>query len=274
MKENILHKVSQKLSSDLSDKEIFEQLLSLLNKLDKIYSYLIYANYKDDELTEWQIDYTFSQVDKYNTLSTIDVIDDIILSIHNSRNSNKRIVGYKQPAVELMMELYSPLMNKLVLEQCHKWNELEYDDAMSICKLTMMNLYSKGYYIHKYLLRKSFENSVLMELRKNKNKPEILSLEQLIFSDGRNEPITIADVIADDSIELENEQLEEEEFIQNVFNEVKEILVDYMGERQFNQFLRDYGNKHTTNWSRKKMQQVKDKFKRLGITWKSFDKYL
>lgn len=273
MADNVLHKVSLTISASLSDDAIEELIRQSLDGIDTIYSYLIYAKYKNDKLTGWLIEYNFSQIEKYNTLICQSIISELTESILSNRNAVQSVVAYKQPSIELMVELYKPLMSKLALEQCERWTELEYDDAFSMCQLTMLKLYKKGYYVHKQLLKRSFENYVLMELRHSRNKPEIISLEQTIFSDGDSEPLSLADMLPDKDAELKREQKEEEEVFNAIFEEVKEIIVEFIGERQFEQLLRDYGNKHTTPWSRKKMQQIKEKLKKLGITWESFRRY-
>jgi hypothetical protein len=269
MTDNLLSKISQPISAKLSNEEISYQITTMLNELKYIYSYLIYAKYSNNTLSGWIIEYNLSQYDDYNTLNCFDISKDIIAAIINSRNVNKSVIAYKQPAIELMLQLYEPLIHKLALEQSNRWQDLEYEDAVIMCQLVMIKLYQKGYYLHKRLVRKSFENEVLMLLRKSKNKPEIYSFEQVIKKDGDNADITLADVVPDKEAELKAERQEEEEIFNAIFAEVKSIIIELIGERQFEQLLRDYGNKHTTPWSRKKMQEIKRKFNSLGITFKS-----
>ena len=113
----------------------------------------------------------------------------------------------------------------------------------------------------------------MLFLRKDKYKPEITSISKVVSNNDDNTPITLGDMLPDIKLQEEKERQDEEEFIQIVFSQVKEIIVELIGERQFEQLMRDYANKHTTSWSRKKMQQIKETFKTLGISWKSFDKY-
>lgn len=274
MKENVLNKISVVLPTNVDDCKIETELNNVLSNHDKIYSYLIYAKYKQNTHNCWIIQLNVSQVDNYNTLLKCDVIKEIREHISNNKDTTKYVVAYNQPSVELMLDLYKPLALKLAMEQSEKWPCIEYEDACSICNLTMIKLYKKGYYIHKRLLKRSFENAILMELRQERYRPDILSLEQVLFNNGDDEELRLVDMLPDTASELERERREEEEALYAMFNEVKRLLVDYMGERQFEQLLRDYGNKHTTSWSRKKMQQVKERFKKLGISRESFNKYL
>lgn len=274
MAENILSKFKQNIPASLSDEQIKEQVHCVLDGIDTIYSYLIYTKYDNNVLTGWDIEYMISQQDKYNTLVCANIVDEIFDTILSNKLVVKNVIGYRQPPLELMLTLYKPLIKKLALEQSKRWLSLEYEDAYSMCQLVMIILYNKGYYIHKRLLERSFNNYVLMELRHERDKPDIISLDKIVYNDGQNEPLTISDMTPDKELEYEQELKEHKEWLDRVFNDVKEIIVEYIGERQFEQLLRDYGNKHTTTWSRKRMQQIKDRFKALGITWESFRRYL
>lgn len=270
---NIITKLSQNISIKLSDEQIYNHVKEVLNDIDTLYGYLIYARYKNNKLEGWTIQYNFSQFDEFNTIACENAIDDIVNSIINNRDTVEYVIGYKQPSIELMLELYNPLMQNLALIQCKKWNQLEYEDALSICKYTMLKLYKKGYYIHKKLLQRAFNNQILFELKHNDNYLSCVSLEKSI-NDSDDEKITLADTLEDYNDIAYREEQEEREALTTVFEKIKEILIDYLGERQFEQIFRDYGMKHTTAWSRKKMQTIKNKFKREGITRSTFNKYL
>lgn len=274
MADNITNKLVQRISVTHTDDEIKSQLHAVLDELETIYSYLIYAKYKAEKLVCWQIEYTVSQTDKYNTLHSSIIVDEIF-SILKESNEKKvsNVIGYKQPCLDIQIRLFEPLINKLALKQCQRWPQLEFDDACQICKMTMLNLYHKGYYLHPTLVERCYNNDILMSIRKDKNKPETVSIDKVIHHDGDNSPLTIGDMLSDTAAEEEAEQKDEEDFVKLVFSQVKEIIVELIGERQFDRLMRDYGNKHTTSWSRKKMQQLKDKFKQMGINWESFNKY-
>lgn len=274
MAENTLNKISQKISVKSSDEEIVEQLEDVLLDLETVYSYLVYAKYKDEQLMGWLIEYNVSQIDEYNTLVAEDIIYEILAQIKNSKEKKvANVIGYKQPSLELMLKLYDSLVKKLSLKQSERWTELEYEDAYQMCQYTMLKLYRKNYYIHKRLLERAYENDVLLFLRRNKDKPDTVSIDQIVYDAGDdNEKLTIADMLPDTKAIEEQEDIEDQEVFNAIFAEVKDIIVELVGERQFEQLLRDYGQKHTTAWSRKKMQQIKEHLKKLGITWKSFNR--
>lgn len=271
---NTLFKLSQTVSASLSNNDIIEQLHLALNDFDKIYSYIIYAKHNNEEVSCWKIDYHISQVPKYNTLICNNIIPEITDKLYKSKSDTHTIVGYAQPPIELMLELYDPLVCKCAKEQCNRWKDLEYDDAVSMCRMVMLILANKGYYIHKQLLRKSFNMYVLKYLRKNINSPELVSLEKVMYCGGdEDDTLTLADMIADTSIEEKEQDKDNEIAVKAIFEEVKAIIIELVGERQFEQLLRDYGHKHTTTWSRSKMLQIKKRFKELGLNARSFNKY-
>ena len=274
MAENITNKLVQRISVNHTDEEIKSQLHTVLDELETIYSYLIYAKYKAEKLVCWQIEYTISQTDKYNTLHSCIVVDEIFAILKESNEKKvSNVIGYKQPSLDIQIQLFEPLINKLALKQIQRWPQIEYEDACQICRMTMLNLYRKGYYLHPTLVERCYNNDILSSIRKDKNKPEIISIDKVVHHDGDNTPLTIGDMLPDTQAEEDAEQKDAEEFIQLVFGQVKEIIIELIGERQFEQLMRDYGNKHTTSWSRKKMQQLKDKFKQMGINWESFNRY-
>lgn len=274
MYKNNVHKLVQQISVKYTDEEIKNQLHILLDELDTIYSYLVYAKYKEDKLIGWRIEYCVSQTDEYNTLQSSLVIEEIFAIIKESTDKKvSSVIGYKQPPIDVMISLFEPLIDKLALQQCRKWPQIEFDDACQICRMTMLNLYRKGYYLHTTLLERCYNNDILLYIRKDKNKQEVTSIDAVVYCDGDNVPITVGDILPDTDAEEEEDRKDEEDFIKIVFSQVKEIIVELIGERQFDQLMRDYGNKHTTSWSRKKMQQLKDKFKQMGISWKSFNRY-
>ena len=274
MTESVLTKVVQFIPTESSDEEISKQIAAALSNTARVYSYLIYSIYNKDVHTGWRVEYMFNQFDKYNTLLSKDIITDITNIIVHNRKSTKRVIGYKQPSIDILLKIYAPLIKLLAKQQSDKWTDLEYEDAFVMCQLVMINLYRKGYYIHKSLLKRAFINYILMEFRSLRSKPEVYSFEQVQFNDDSNTELTLADTIHDEKFELEQERNVDKAAFEAVFAEIKEILIDMIGERQFEQLLRDYGSRNTTAWSRKKMQTIKNKFKSVGFTIDILKEYL
>ena len=137
--------------------------------------------------------------------------------------------------------------------------------------MTIVTLYNKGYYIHKRLLVKSFNNEVLREVRKLSQGVEVVSIETRSDGDEDMEKLTLGDTIRDWESEYDTRDKENDEISKMIFKEVKEILIETMGKRQFEQLLNDYANGHTTTWSRRKMQTVKSLFEKEQLTRQKFN---
>ena len=150
---------------------------------------------------------------------------------------------------------------------------LEMEDLIQMCNLVISDLYYKGYYIHKQLIRRAYINYVLMHIRKDKNRVQIISLDQPYNKSDNDNTLRIADMIPDINASNELSDKEDEEVQKRILLEVKDIVIDFIGPRQYDQLLREYSNKQTTNWSRKLMQTIKAHLFEMGISNKSFNKY-
>lgn len=271
MADNVLMHVKQKISAATPMDKVEEILCETFDGIDNIYSYLIYAEYDVNPL-QYIIQYNISQNDELNTITLEDVLTGVIQTLENvDVNAKKHIVGYGQPSLEIVLQTYDPLVHKLARYQNDRWKQYDYEDLCQICRLVMIKLYRKGYYIHRRLLQRSFENEIWMDVKKHRGE-HLVSFEDTFYSpvSSSSEDLLFADIVPDEyAIEKEREK-EEQEVNSLVFEEVKQILIDYMGIRQFDELMRDYGNNHTTNWSRKMLQKVKKHFEQLGISRKDF----
>ena len=264
---NVVQKI--KVGNDIQD-AIFKQLA----RVNRVHSYIVYACRSGDNIVGWKIVYNVSQNNVLNTIEPLTIAEVVLEQISKyDASKSTNVVCYAQPPLDLLILQYGPLVNKLAKEQHDKWKWLEYEDLVQMCVLCICELYCKKYYIHKSLLRRTFNNYVLMHIRKDKDKPVMLSLEQRFAKSDDDKDVTIADTIPDQrQIEaLEQEELDAVE--QQILEEMKGIIIDLVGPRQYDQLLREYGSKSTTPWSRKLMQKIKAHLFNLGISRKSFDKY-
>ena len=270
MEYNVFMKVNFSVPFFISNEKLRELVEDEMEQFDKIYSYIVHVK-KD----KFNVQINLSEKDKYNVLVASDAVGEICEAISSYCDDDTRsIIAYKQPSIEVMVELFDPLVCSLASEQHTMWKDLEYEDLCQICRMTMVKLYNKGYYIHKSLLSRSFNNEILMMLRSDKNKPIIVSIDDKIRSSKTGDERPIEDTLIDTSYDEERETQEREEFIHKVFDEVREVIINIIGVRQFEELMRDYAGKHTNPWSRTMMNRLKKKFNKLGIEWKSFNKYL
>ena len=264
MHENVLTPIKIFVPQKYADRpdDLCEMLLLPLTEIcDNIYSYLVYAEYENKVLTGWTIKYMISQDEQYNTLNVSDIVAQIAADIIKDNNSIKKsyVIGYKQPPLEILCELFDPLMQKLAYNQHVRWPKLEQDDLLQMCRLTMCVLYSKGYYINRRLLEQSFYNTVLMHLRKERNAPIFLSLSDPIQLGEGN--ASIEDTLPDYDEIYEEQDKEDEEEYQQILKEEQQIVVEMIGQRQYDQLVREYGNKCTTNRGQRQVARIKGKLK-------------
>lgn len=265
--DNALLKFSQKVKKDEDLSKLKDKIYDILSNIGNIYSYIVYAKYNKNKFEHWSIQYNISQNECYNTLSPEQVAKDIADKIINYNENDKQyVIGYNQPPLDIMVKLYSPLVLKLALVQHERWQYLEIDDLYQMCMLSMCKLYNKGYYLHKDVLRKCFNNDVLMHIRKNKNSPIIISLDDIYFASGDNDgDIKVEDVIEDLDSTNDIVDIEELDAKESEYNDKRSVIIELIGDRQYDQLLREYGNKTTTNWSRKTVYRLKERLRKLGI---------
>lgn len=267
-------KLTHKLFPNVSYDEAYSQLDALLANAPKICRFVIKSHYTNNKLSYWQFECGVCTDSAYNTFTKEDCIHDTLIAIANDKQDGKYIILFKQPPLEMQIKMYIPYIKKLAQIQSQRWKMLEYDDVYSTCMLTCVKLYKRGYYLNKWLIKKSFENDILMLLRKRRHAPEVLSLEQIMYNSDSDDDVKLEDMLEDKRIEAKIQDEEESQLIHAIFLKVKELIVADIGERQFDQLFRDYGNKHTTNSSRKQMQTIKQRFDKQGITKMTFINFM
>lgn len=268
--ENVLFNSQIELNSEMSLDRMGELLMYSFGEDDRIYSYIVYYE-ETEERKNYSVRYMVSQTDSNNTIDTVEAAAEILQIISDDRKERKYVIGYHQPPLEKLIALYQPLVRKLAKIQHDHWRQLEYEDLCQICNMSIVELYNKGYYIHKSLVEKTFKNAVLMELHRYSKEPVCTSLEQAFNGTDDLEKLTLSDVLADNDELLYEQDKEIYESKMWTYDEVKAIIIGLIGPRQFDQLLRGYGSKSADPTVRRTMQRVKAHFARLGITKKELN---
>lgn len=273
MDNNILNKLSVTITTEQIP--ALEKLLEGgLVTTDFVYSYLIYSQYKDKQLVGWLVEFLVSQTEGYNTISTEMAISTISRIIRKAKDdaSVQYVVGYKQPPVEILVETFDPLVKKLAAKQREYWSIMEYEDLCQICRVTIIHLYNKGYYVHSKLISRAFTNEVLMQLRPQRYAPDIVSLDKSINA-GYGDEITLLDKIVDKVAEEAKEDAILDEITKRIVKEKRKLIIEALGgsERQYDQLVREYGNKAASPWARMAVQRIKKYLAKININEKSFD---
>ena len=263
--ENNLTKIVVKINDD--NISLCENILKAsLVKYSKIFSYLIY--YTGDN--SFRIEVNISDKDYYNAFTRDEIIPLIVNDIKTKEPNKSNIVSFIQPNAEICIETYEPLIKKLSRQQSECWSNFEYEDLCQICRMCIVVLKNKGYYINPKLITRAFINEILMQLRKNPANVVCCSIYDNVQD---TEDIQIADMIADES--LENKQYDEEIHDANlsIMNELRDIIIDYIGPRGYEQLLKEYGSQQTSCWGRKTLQQLKRHLDANGYTYNKYKKY-
>ena len=270
MTNNTLVKLCVKTKPDCK----YDDVLKLLNKeylvIEKCYSYLIQNEYDEDEtLIGYQVEVMISSIDRFNTIEMTNACIEIVKIVTEKQTEVRRMSGFKQPPIGVLIEAFTPLVTSLVITQSKKWADYEYDDLMQMCYECIIRLKRKNYYIHKGLINKAFMNDVLLGIRKKRFVDKIDSLDMEV-TDGEN--FTPMVELIEDSESLENMYNTVEISTKNRIMEAQKVLlIDLLGKRTYDQLIREYGNKYTTPWSRRKVWSLKKTLTDMGIDRKSFD---
>lgn len=273
MKQSNLIKLNYKIA--LKDLDIVKQnnnLLDALNNLTNIYSYIVFNEYKNKELQGWSIIINVHEMDEYNTVPVKDAVYNILNSIqvHLNKIENGRVaIGFGQPSLELMLQIYQPFVNSLARKTQMCWKSYEYEDLVSVCNLCICILYNAGYYLNKQLVQRSFNNYVLMELRKNKNAPTFVSLDAV-----NENGMSYKDILADTLIDEQQEEEEYKAMRAAVLEEECKLLQEYIGNRMYNELLRQYRSKVTDQTTTSQIRRIRQQLRRNGITYESIIKII
>lgn len=265
MHENILHDYAIHVQrTELNN--LAKILKTCWSGFESLYSYIVIG-----KLEHIVIKYIVSEMPEYNTINYVNAIAHICGIIAEKGKENS-VLCFKQAPIEMYIVLYEPMIEKMAKRAATQWNKLEYEDLCQICKLCCVELYQKGYYLHKSLLWTTFKNKILEEVRPLKKRSHILSLNDRSYDNSTDKNLSIADTIVDwDSIYQEQDAIDREAELL-IFDEVKDIIIDLIGQRQFDTLYRDYKNKHTTTTSRKLLVKIKSYFASIGLTRDDFNK--
>lgn len=243
-------------------------LLELCDSLGEIYSYIVYRDMCDAKVTGWRVCLNVSETERYNTLDATEVahtiIDEITCEMHTVKSN---VVLYGQPSLEIFFQTAESLVDTLANQVHTRWPHLEQEDLKQWCKLTICELYHKGYYLHKSLIARCFNNMVLQHLNKNPVVP-LVNLDEPL---GDTENSTVRDVIPDTSAILREEAQQHLDEVSTVFAKVRDILVKRLGERRYKMLYDAYSKSNNTDAiSRKEVHRVANYFAKMGYTYNYF----
>lgn len=270
---NVLSKFKVRINRDLAGDQICEALGQSLVNVDNVYSYILYADYDKQGLVGFQVEFLVSQTESYNTIPQEEVIANVAAQMLKQLRSEQQryVIGYKQPPLDKLLELYEPLVQNLAMKQQQYWQQMEFEDLCQMCRLCICTLYRAGYYIHKALIQKAFSNEVLLKIRKDRYHEQPLSLNRRVKYD--DEKVELMDLIPDNSMVEEIQEQQDNEDALRILQEKRDLIIAEVGQRQYEQLVRAYTFGNTDGMSRRLVNRLKNKFVQLGITENTFQRY-
>ncbi len=185
----------------------------------------------------------------YNlTINVLEPVDDNPYTvpdlIHNLFLSEPTKTGmrYCQPPLEQWLELFKPLLQRLVSEVQSTYEKLipDREDLLSILYLTVVKLHRQGYYLHKHLIKRSYINALNMECRVLKGLQITDSLDVPIGHDDEGKEITLLDTLCDKvSTEWaeDNTTYTDKDYWSDMYERIRTVMVQDMGEFKFNRIM-------------------------------------
>lgn len=220
------------------DSDLMKHLVNNLQGITHVYSYKLL-----DKGADWKVEWLVSNIEGYNTIPVKDMFD----GISPEMKHKDVLVTFRQPPIELLLKLYEPLISKLSLRQVRNWR-IEYEDAEQICRLTIITLHKQGYFLHKSLISRAYENEILMMLRN-----QLTQVDYILSADLSKDQQEEIELIADDSEDLQ--AIEE-------LNTRREAVIKLIGERQYNEYLRQYNNDNIAQATRQALYRLGRKLRK------------
>lgn len=164
---------------------------------------------------------------------------------------------YKNAPIEQWLIQFEPSLANLVEEVYPRYKKMYPDknDLKSILYLSIMKLYDKGYYLHKFIIRKTFVNDLNRSIRKEKYFADKRSLDQPLSSDNS---FTLADVVPDKEDAIMT--YEERDYSEYLFNLIKTEMLTKMSELSFDMILLQIQSKTITPNTAKVLRDLRKKF--------------
>lgn len=240
----------------VDSEDIESQLHALIEDSAQLSTYF-YSAYFVDEPDEhaWILHMRVSDVDRYNEISVLDIVTMVRHCIYKGHSDSKRVVAFVQPSVQTVLTVAEPLIHHEATEQHRYWSELEVEDLRQLCRLTILELYNKGFYVNAVLIKRSFRNAVLVSLRKQRYRPQLVYLDAMYSKSQNDESIERSELIPDEKAQQPFIDFEEDDLTQAR----KKTIINEIGQRQYDQLLLEYTTNTSSAWARNLMMRLKER---------------
>ena len=207
-------------------------LVDVLVNEPRLYSWLIRTVTKDGRIISFEVQFIVSQTERYNTINRTEAIVRMVELMSKEYSESMKVIGYEQPPLDLLVEIFDPLVHKLAQQQHELW-PIEIEDLEQMCRLTICTLYTAGYYIHKHLLSLAFTRDVLQYMRKIRKDVKHISFSNL----GKEDKNYLADV-KDESSEERMHEYEEEQSENQIVETRRSIALSETGQGKYDYLIR------------------------------------
>lgn len=245
---------------------VIKQIRQALDDTSRWYSWTLHKT--DDK--HYRLTYHVSQTDRYNTVDVGCAVTNIANSIATTTRQ-RGIIGYEQPTLAVLVEVMVPLINALVNREARRWRQFSHDDLTQTCYLCLCELYRKGYYVHKALLRRTFTNTLYYRLRKMPRDVTMVSLTAPLHDS--DDLLTMQDTIPDIAEEQERADKEDAEAMAQVLTAQRELIVGLIGQRRYDDLLREFRSKTVTNGTSSTVRRLRKMLADAGYDTSSWQKY-
>lgn len=206
---------------------------------------------------QYELVYFVSENPQWNTLS-YDTVQQIIESDLVKSNG---IVCFGQPSIDLIIEIFDPFFMKLAVNAKRQFKNYEIEDLYQICRLVVVTLYNKGYYLNRPLIINAFRNELLLSCRHK--SVESVSIDDFFDDDDE---LAYGDTLEDLEYRYEDENKLHEQSMKDMLAEVQNYITERIGERGCFQLFRELLTGNTSVWGRSRRQHLAATLKELGIT--------
>lgn len=228
-------------------------LVDVLVNEPRLYSWLIRTTIKGGRIISFEVQFIISQTERYNTIDKTEAIVKMVELMSKEYSESVKVIGYGQPPLDMLIEIFSPLIHKLALQQNSYW-PIEVDDLEQMCRLSLCNLYNKGYYIHKHVLSIAFVRDVLVYMRKQRKDVPYIDFSFL----GKEEKDYLANVKDERSEELMTEYEEMEEN-QQLIAEKRDKVLKHIGKGKYDYLIRAMDTRTLTHGDYKCIDRLRKK---------------
>lgn len=227
-----------------------EQLLGF-RIFDNVNNLKISVSYTDTEV--FNVEKRDTLISYVNIIQNAFETDNFPLPEWMGRKLLRNTLAYKQAGPSILIKLYEPLVHKLSQAAFINMKRFfAYEDLVQTCYMVIVKLSRYGYYVSGNLIKRTYMNTLYNMLRKEPKHHIVISLDEPTNEkNGDDEVICIGDTIADERDDY-NTLLNDIDLIHK-----RKIVIQLLGQRQYDQLLREFRTHTTTGATATKINKLK-----------------